>query len=393
VDQLRQVRAVLDRHKGETGIIYCIRRADVDGMCAQLNHLGYSALPYHAGMEGEDRKANQEAFVTEKVETIVATIAFGMGIDKSNVRYVIHAAMPKSLEHYQQESGRAGRDGLEAECCVCYSGSDYQLWKRILSDMEPDAQKIALAKLGAMLDYCAGVTCRHRAILDYFGQDLGKDNCRACDVCLGDLDSMEDALETAQKILSCVLRLREGYGAEYTTLVLIGSEEERILNSGHDALSTYGLLSDHPGRVVRDWVEQLVAQGCIGKTGQYNVLKVTEKGWRVLKGHEEPRLLKPAKKKARRPKALTDSWEGVEEGLFEALRELRRELADRKRVPAFVVFGDRSLRDMARRRPSSPSGFLQVHGVGEAKSRRYGTVFLDAIRKYCLANSLEMDAV
>jgi len=381
-DRISQVCAVIDRHKGESGIIYCIRRTDVDKMYAELAHRGYSVLPYHAGMADEDRKNNQAAFTKEKVDIIVATIAFGMGIDKSNVRYVIHTGMPKSIENYQQESGRAGRDGLEAECCLFYSGSDYGIWKNILRDAEPDVKEIALSKLNHMYDYCTGVVCRHRAILNYFGQDIGKDNCAACDVCLGGLDCMKDSLVTAQKILSCIVRLHEHFGADYTASVLAGSREKRILGNSHHALSTYGLLSTFKKQIVRDWIEQLVAQGCVQKSEEYNVLKVTEKGWCVLKGKETPYLLKPTTRPVKIPKATQDSWEGVDKGLFEALRILRRKIADKKGVPAFIVFGDATLRDMARQRPATPEDFLKISGVGEKKRREYGPVFLKSIKDY-----------
>jgi len=392
-NRLKQVCAALDRHKGDCGIVYCIRRADVDAMCGELGGRGYNVLPYHAGMEDDERRRNQEAFIAEKTDTIVATIAFGMGIDKSNLRYVIHAGMPKSLEHYQQESGRAGRDGLEAECCLLYSSGDYGTWRSILKDMPFEAKHIALGKLNDMYNYCTGVVCRHKAILNYFGQDLDQDSCDACDVCLGDLDNMEDSLETAQKILSCVVRLQERFGGDYTASVLTGSHDERILANNHDTLSTYGLPSEYSKRVVRDWTEQLVAQGCIRKAGEFNVLNVTDKGRRILKGEESPRLLKAPKKGERKRRirkhkiaaVAKESWEGVDKGLFQVLRSLRRQIADRKRVPAYVVFTDRALRDMARRRPCSADGFLEVSGVGEKKCKQYGDLFLAVIREYLRA--------
>ena len=381
-----QVCTVLDGHRSESGIIYCIRRKDVDKMCAALTDKGYRVLPYHAGMEDLERRINQDAFIQERVDIIVATVAFGMGIDKSNVRYVIHVGMPKSLEHYQQESGRAGRDGLEADCILFYSGGDYGTWQSILRDMDPEPKEIALGKVQDIFAFCTGVICRHQAILNYFGQDLDKANCGACDVCLGDLDLMEDSLEAAQKILSCIMRLDQRFGADYTAAVLTGSREQRILRNGHAALSTYGLLSDFKKRTTRDWIEQLVGQGYIQKTGEFNVLEVTAKGRHVLKGKETPRLLKPAKKPARESKAAKDSWAGVDKGLFEALRMLRRKIAEGKHVPAYIVFGDTALRDMARQRPTTPEAFLNVSGVGMKKSHEYGPIFLAAINEYILSS-------
>ena len=390
-NRTKQVRAVLDRHKGESGIVYCIRRRDVDELSSLLRTKGYNVLPYHAGMVDQDRKKNQEAFINEKVDTIVATIAFGMGIDKSNVRYVIHTGMPKSLEHYQQETGRAGRDGLEAECCLFYSGGDYGIWKSLLSEMEPEAHKIAMIKLNRMYQFCTGGVCRHKDILRYFGQIFEKDNCSACDMCLGEMDCIDDALQTSQKILSCIVRLGQRYGGGYTSAVLTGSNEKRILENRHEALSTYGLLSDYSQHTVHDWIEQLEGQLCIEKVGEYNVLNVTEKGWRVLKGNETPRLLKPAEKPAKVSKVVEDSWEGVDKGLFEALRKLRSSISRKKGVPAYIVFGDAALRDMARRRPSTYMKLLEVKGIGEKKRRQYGKVVLAAMKDYCRANSLDMD--
>ncbi|RKY05835.1 MAG: DNA helicase RecQ, partial [Planctomycetota bacterium] len=281
--------------------------------------------------------------------------------------------------------------GLEAECCLFYSGGDYGIWKRLMSDMEPEANRIAMVKLNRIYNYCTSGICRHKAILRYFGQDLDKSNCAACDICLGELDCIEDGLITAQKILSCILRLDQRFGGGYTASVLTGSEDKRILANNHDKLSTYGLLGDYSKRIVHDWIEQLTGQDYIEKTGEYNVLNVTERGRCVLKGKETPRLLKPAQKPAKVSKVVEDSWQGVDRGLFEALRKLRAIIARKKNVPAYVIFGDAALRDMARRRPSTPRAFLEVKGVGEKKLQQYGEVVLGAIKDYCQANSLQTD--
>jgi ATP-dependent DNA helicase RecQ len=379
-----QVAAVVKSHPGESGIVYCIRRTDVDTMCTNLSSRGFSVAPYHAGMSDQDRKYSQDAFINEKVDTIVATIAFGMGIDKSNVRYVVHAGMPKSLENYQQESGRAGRDGLEAECFLFFSGADYVTWKGIVEETQQQAAEIALTKLSQIYRYCAGVSCRHRALVNYFGQQLESQNCGACDVCLGEIEGVGDALVVGQKILSCILRQGERFGADYTAGVLTGSREDRIISNRHEQLSTYGILADQNRPAVRDWIEQLVDQGYAERVGEYGVLRVTEKGWRVLKGQEEPLLLEPARKKKvlAKPRAFEDSWEGVDEELFAELRKIRRKLATERGLPAYIVFGDAALRDMARRRPATPAEFLRVNGVGETKLAQYGQTMLDAIRQH-----------
>ncbi len=382
IDQLTEI---LGRHPKESGIVYCISRRDVETTSEQLNQRGFCTKPYHAGLSDEQRKANQEEFIGERVDTIVATVAFGMGIDKSNVRYVIHAAMPKSLEGYQQETGRAGRDGLEAECCLLYTGGDYGRWRAILEGSESEPTEGAWKSLQAMQEYAGSVVCRHVRLVEYFGQSLDSDNCGACDVCLGELDQVEDALVISQKILSSVVRQDQRFGADYTVKVLRGSAEQRVLDNGHDGLSTYGLLSDHDVRAVRGWVEQLVAQGFLAKTGEYNVLQLTESGRGVLTGEQAPRLLKPARRSGpatrstRASGSRADSWEGVDRGLFERLRDLRRQLAEEKSVPAYVVFGDASLRDMTRLRPSTLPEFLEVHGVGEKKAADYGELFLAVI--------------
>ena len=389
----KQIRSVIDRHRDESGIIYCIRRADVEEISESLCADGLKAVPYHAGLPDDRRRRNQDDFVNDRARIVVATVAFGMGIDKSDVRYVIHAAAPKSLEGYQQESGRAGRDGLEAECTLFYSGADFQTWRSLQQELTGEAARSAAELLKAMESYCLGVGCRHRALVEYFGQPFPSDDCRACDICLGDVELIDDALVTSQKILSCVVRLNENYGGDYTAQVLAGSREQRIVANGHDRLSTWGILKDHDRRRVRDWIEQLVGQGFLSKTGEYDILRVTPDGRDVLRGAITPKLLKPAStaKPRREAKAARESWQGVDRGLFEELRKLRRKLAEERGLPPFVVFSDATLRDLARRRPSTFDALLDVHGIGDKKRAEYGGDFLSAVTEYCRDQGVATD--
>jgi len=388
-----QMLEVISQHTGESGIVYCISRKEVERTAASLNALGYSAKPYHAGLSDIDRQKNQEAFLEERVDIIVATVAFGMGIDKSNVRFVIHNGMPKSLEAYQQESGRAGRDGLEADCCLFYSGRDVVMWKRLMAD-SGENNDAAIESLDAIDRFCKSTQCRHKSLVEHFGQSFDAADCQACDICSGDVEKIDDALIIGQKILSCVMRLEQQYGADYTAQVLTGSQEKRIMEKGHDQLSTYGLLSEHPKKAIRDWIDQLIGQGCAIKHGEYQQLQVTDLGWQVLRGNHTPTLLTPtAKSSSKTTKSAADSWEGVDRDLFESLRELRSQTATEQGVPAYIVFGDSALRDMARRRPSTLEGFLQVTGVGQKKCDDYGEPFLEHIAMHCAENNIALDVV
>ncbi len=388
---LAQVRRVLDRHKGESGIIYCIRRNDVDDLCGQLRELGYRAASYHAGMNDNDRKRNQEAFVREEVDVVVATVAFGMGIDKSNVRFVTHSGMPKSIEHYQQETGRAGRDGLGAECVLFFSPSDYHTWKFILENAETkQGLEIHLRKLSEVYSFCTTYQCRHRAVSRYFGQNLDRPNCMACDVCLEDLEPISDPLVVAQKILSSVIRQGEAYGAEYTAAVLTGAKDQRILAKGHDKLSTYGLLGEMPKHEVRDLIEQMVALGALARTDDYRVLKMTPKGRHILRGEEAPQLMRIATKTAARIAGEDTSWEEVDRLLFEELRRLRSQLAATRKVPAYVIFSDATLRELARWKPIDPPALEQISGFGKKKTLEHGVGVIGLIRDYVARNHIKI---
>ena len=268
-DPDKQVREVLDRHAGEAGIIYCLSRKDVDETNARLQQLGYKSLPYHAGKDGAERTRVQEAFLNEECDLIIATVAFGMGIDRSNIRFVVHLAMPKSIEHYQQETGRAGRDGLEAECVLLHSGKDVLTWRFILeksaqeksvaADFLPNAYK----HIEDMDNYSRSAICRHRALVQYFGQTYAEEMCGACDLCLGDVEVVADAVVVAQKILSCVARVKERYGVNHVISILRGEDNERVRQYQHDKLSTYGLMKEHPKTVISDWIFPFQsAKGC-----------------------------------------------------------------------------------------------------------------------------------
>jgi len=384
-DRLTQVREVLRRHKRESGIIYCTSRKAVDEMSELLNAQGQRSLPYHAGMAAADRSRNQEAFIQESCDTIVATVAFGMGIDKSNVRYVIHCGMPKSLENYQQESGRAGRDGLDADCVLFYSMADYARWKANIDEASAGNREASYDTLRAMVDYCTGVRCRHRSLVEYFGQEFDAESCNACDVCTGELDVVGDAQVIGQKILSSVVRQGQRYGGEYTAMVLKGSRDKRVRGNGHDRLTTWGILEDQPVQTIRAWIEQLVSQDFLVRTGEYSVLNLGERGGELLRGEVVPTLLRSSDSQARLSKQVArqkTSWEGVDRDLFDEMRILRHDLAAQAGVPAYVVFTDETLRQLARLRPATLVEMRAVHGVGDKRLADYGDAFLTCLTDY-----------
>jgi ATP-dependent DNA helicase RecQ len=387
-DLIGQLREVLGRHEDQSGIIYCIAKKDVDALSADLNALGFSTLPYHAGLPDADRKAHQEAFIDDRVKIIVATIAFGMGIDKPDVRFVIHAAMPKSLEHYQQESGRAGRDGLEAECCLMYTGGDFITWRRMIENQAAASRAMSEAALWGITDYCHGVQCRHRLLVRHFGQDLPDDCGTACDLCLGELDPVAQPLVVAQKVLSSVYRQGQRFAAEYTAKVLAGSQDARVQGNGHHRLTTFGLLADAGTPAVMTWIGQLCAQGFLVRTGEFGTLSITPEGWKLLKGEAAPKLLRPKRRtkqgaeKRARQQHDSASWDGVDRELFEELRRVRLRTSGERGLPPYMIFEDAALRDMARRRPTTTEGFRDVYGVGDVKCRQFGADFVRAIGEY-----------
>jgi ATP-dependent DNA helicase RecQ len=396
-DARAQTLEILRRHRGQAAIVYCISRRDTESMAAFLQTNGLRAAFYHAGMESDERRRTQDAFAAESIDVVAATVAFGMGIDRSDVRCVIHAAMPKSIEHYQQETGRAGRDALEAECVLLYSAADVVRWESLIEKSALDAKEpgdvmgAARELLEHMRRLCSGLHCRHRKLSEYFGQAYAKPNCEACDVCLNEVEGLEDATVTAQKILSCVARAGERFGAEHIVDVLLGANTERIRRWGHEELSTYALMKGIPRPTLTNMLYQLIDNGLLERTADERpVLRLNNASREVLRGNRAVQLLQP-KAKVKKTRIDEKSWESVDSGLFETLRNLRRELAAERGVPAYVLFSDATLREMARVRPGSPSALLEIRGVGERKLADLGERFLKVISTYCRENRLPLD--
>jgi ATP-dependent DNA helicase RecQ len=399
VDARRQVLEVIRRHAGQAAIVYCISRKDTEAMAEDLRDNGVRAAHYHAGMEANERRKTQDAFAAEQIDVVAATVAFGMGIDRSDVRCVIHAAMPKSIEHYQQETGRAGRDGLEAECVLFYSAADAIRWESLIeksaADAAAPAEVIAASQqlLAHVRRFCTGLRCRHQTLSEYFGQPYSTQGCGACDVCLNEVEGVADATVTAQKILSCVARAGERFGAEHIVDVLLGANTERVRRWQHEKLSTYGLMKDTGRKALTNMLYQLLDEGLLERTAEERpVLRLNDASWSVLRGQRTVQLLQPKTAGVTKTRVDEESWEGVDRGLFESLRELRRAVADERGVPAYVVFGDATLRDLARVRPGSPAALLNVRGIGERKLADLGPRFLQHISTYCRAHQLPLDA-
>ena len=397
VDAQSQVLEALRRHRGEAAIVYCISRKDTEAMAAALQANRLSAAFYHAGMEADERRRTQDAFASEEIDVVAATVAFGMGIDRSDVRCVIHAAMPKSIEHYQQETGRAGRDGLEAECVLLYSAADVLRWESLIEknagEAEPALEIFAASRnlLEHMRRLCSGLHCRHRKLSEYFGQEYTKPNCEACDVCLNEVEGLADATVTAQKILSCVARAGEQFGGEHIIDILLGANTERIRRWGHEQLSTYGLMKETERKTLTNVLYQLIDEGLLERTADDRpVLRLNAASREVLRGNRTVRLLQP-KTKVKKSRIDEKSWESVDTGLFEMLRTLRRQLAEERSVPAYVLFNDATLREMARARPGSPDALLSIRGVGERKLADLGQRFLEVIAIYCRDHRLPLD--
>ncbi|MDP2052553.1 MAG: DNA helicase RecQ [Acidobacteriota bacterium] len=381
-----QILDVLERHRGQAGIIYCTSRKEVDSLSQWLNDTGCRSRPYHAGLPDEERSRNQDAFLNEEVDLVVATVAFGMGIDRSDVRFVIHSGAPQSLEHYQQESGRAGRDGLEAECVLIASGADFLKW-RVMLEKNGEMSDARRTLLRDMERYAASVGCRHKRLVGYFGETFTKDDCGACDYCLGELETVADPVTIARKVLSCVARVGQRFGAAHVSNVLRGSDSEQVRSRGHHELSVFGLMKDATIDELRGYVDQLLAHGLLQQGGdEYPILQLTSEGLALLKdAGAQPDLSLARQKrpeKGRLPKRArveTEGWEGVDRDLFERLRAMRMQVARKRGVPPYVIFHDTTLREIARTKPATIEGLRHVKGVGDRKASDLGDLILSII--------------
>ena len=386
---------IKSEHDGDAGIVYCLSRKRTEQFAKFLNENGFKAAPYHAGLRPEVRKRNQERFLNEDGLIVVATIAFGMGIDKPDVRFVAHMDLPKSIEAYYQETGRAGRDGLPANAWMTYGMQDVILQARFAENSDADEvhKRSERQKLDTMLGYCETVTCRRQLLLEYFGEKMAEP-CGNCDTCLEPVDTF-DGTEAAQKLLSCVVRTGQRFGALYIIDVLRGSESERITKFGHDQLSTYGIGTEFDSWQWRSIIRQLVTRKLLAVDLEgYGGLRLTPSARAVLQGGESLMLRKEAPgagrtKKVKKKKAtaalLLENGSPEEseanQALFEDLRELRRTIATEQEVPPYVIFHDKTLAAMAMHRPLDDEAFLEISGVGQAKLKRYGEKFIAAIRE------------
>jgi len=397
----RQIAEALHRHKDRAAIVYCISRKDTETLATALNANRIRAAAYHAGLNGSVRSRLSRDFRSESINVICATVAFGMGIDRSDVRCIVHAGMPKSVEHYQQETGRAGRDGLAAECLLLYSASDLTRWRKILrmgweesgaSQRVLDAQ---FALLDEMQRLVGGSRCRHAAISEYFGQSYTPPSgagCGACDVCLQELAPVPDAHDIARKIISCVARVGQTFGAGHVADVLLGSHAAKIVERGHDRLSTHGLLRHLDRDRIIGFVNQLIDAGHLTRSpGEYPVITLTPSSAPVLRSEitaslVEPKLAAIAAREAERGALCPEAA-----ALFESLRRLRRELAKARGVPPFVILSDAVLEEIAERRPGSVDALVNIRGIGAKRVQEFGPDIIAAVRVYCAERSLPVD--
>ena len=387
---------LLRKHRDESAIIYCFSRKDTEELAAQLRNAGFDALPYHAGLEDDVRRRTQERFIRDQTPIIAATIAFGMGIDKPDVRLVVHHNLPKTIEGYYQETGRAGRDGLPSDCVLFYSYGDKIKQDFFINRIEDEAEhQNAQRKLAQVIEFCELHACRRRYLLDYFGEtDAQPPNCGACDNCLAPTEEF-DATVITQKILSAIIRTGQSFGISYISQVLRGSKNKRVIERGHDSLSVYGIVNDYSSEDIKEIAAALLERGLLRKNdGDYPTFGVTTEGRRFLNDRETLTLTRrlddeyTPRRAASTAGAQLAAPAEYDAELFQELRALRTQIASRRGVPPYVVFGDVTLRQMAAYFPQSRDSLSQIHGVGSVKLDQYGDEFLAVITEYAQARNL-----
>ena len=382
---LQQVLTLLKDHEDEPGIVYCLSRDGTERLSEQLSEHGVNAAPYHAGLPSEIRSRTQEKFLRDEIQVICATVAFGMGVNKPNVRFVVHHDLPKNVESYYQETGRAGRDGLPSECLLLYSAGDCAKISRFLDAIsEPEVRRQAVRQLRQMTDYAEVGQCRRKMLLGYFGEDFPSTNCDNCDVCFGDVEMLDQSLP-AQKLLSSLIRASQlspvSFGLGHHAAILRGEETEAVSRWGHEKLSTFGVGKELAAAEWSRLGRSLAVRGLLAVSdGQYSTVSVTADGLQFLK--TRPALLLPKQRKAleKKSKRSGSFLRSGSESIFEKLRAVRLEIAKRKNVPAYHVFGDATLQEMAARSPRTPSELLEITGVGEKKLKEFGERFLEVLR-------------
>lgn len=384
-----QLLRFIDTRPGQAGIVYALSRKRVEDITGKLQARGIRAAAYHAGLPAAERQTVQEGFLRDKLDVVVATVAFGMGIDKPNVRYVVHFDVPKHIEGFYQETGRAGRDGLPADALLLYGAQDIGNARRLIENNEnPEQKRIEVHKLNAMVGLAESVTCRRRVLLNYFAEPLQQD-CGNCDVCQNPPEQF-DATEAAQMALSCVYRVGQRFGVGHVVAVLRGADSERIRTLGHQQLSTYGLGSNRSEQEWTSIIRQLIHRGyLVQDIANYSVLKLTGAARPLLRGEQTLQLARPriSEQPRKRKAPRADTREGpYDEVLFEELRTLRKGLADAQGVPPYIVFGDATLIQMARNKPMDDDELLAIIGVGQHKLEKYGADFLATIAEYCMSN-------
>jgi ATP-dependent DNA helicase RecQ len=389
-----QLRSFLATRRDQSGIVYALSRKRVEEIAGRLCADGFRAAAYHAGLPADVRRRVQEDFLRDDTRIVVATVAFGMGIDKPNVRFVVHYDLPKHIEGYYQETGRAGRDGLPSDALLLFGAQDTVTARRLIEgNGNPEQQRIETHKLNAMVALAESVTCRRRVLLNYFGERLEQD-CGNCDVC-DDPPERFDATVEAQKALSCVYRVGQRFGMRHVIEVLRGADTERIRLFGHERLSTYGIGSDRSEPEWQSIIRQLIHRGYLEQDiASYSALRLTDSARPLLRGEERLELARPRLKgTTRKRRASPQALLGDDEPLFEQLRAVRKRLADEAGVPPYVVFGDATLVQMAREKPLDERDLLAISGVGQHKLEKYGADFLDAIAGYCVAHDRQAMAL